>query len=103
MTLRPVSDKAEVSIEFPDKLYMGSFGRESRFDAAAEADGVVLRLARGGDHKRTVDIHLHHYLLADILAAIAGSIAARPPLDEAHREPLAAAAAALSDALSRRA
>lgn len=54
MTMRPVADKAEISIDFPDKAYMGSFGRESRFDAVAEADGVALRLARGGEQKREV-------------------------------------------------
>ena len=28
----PITDKAEVSIDFPDKFYMGSFGRGSRFE-----------------------------------------------------------------------
>jgi hypothetical protein len=30
---KPIPDKAEVAIEYPDKLYIGTFERSSRFDA----------------------------------------------------------------------
>lgn len=36
MSLHPIADKAEVSVDFPDKAYMGSFGRHSQFDAYAD-------------------------------------------------------------------
>ena len=56
MSLHPISDKAEVSVDFPDKVYIGSFGRHSQFDAYADDDSVAVRLvrprggsARGGD------------------------------------------------------
>ena len=57
MSLHPISDKAEVSVDFPDKAYIGSFTRHSQFDAYAHDDSVAIRLvgatwrgsARGGD------------------------------------------------------
>jgi hypothetical protein len=36
MSLHPISDKAEVFVDFPDKAYIGSFGRHSQFDAYAD-------------------------------------------------------------------
>jgi hypothetical protein len=35
MSLNPMADKAEVSVDFPDKAYIGSFRRNSQFDAYA--------------------------------------------------------------------
>ena len=32
---KPIPDKAEVALEYPDKLYIGTFERSSRFDAHA--------------------------------------------------------------------
>jgi hypothetical protein len=29
MSLHPITDKAEVSVDFPDKAYIGVFGRRS--------------------------------------------------------------------------
>lgn len=101
MSLKPITDRAEVAIDFPDKAYMGSFGRASAFEAAADGEGVTIRLARGGEEKRRVEIHLHHYLFAGVLADVAASLAARPPLDEAHRRVLLDAARALVAALDR--
>ncbi|MCC7271695.1 MAG: hypothetical protein IT561_03440 [Alphaproteobacteria bacterium] len=99
MSTQPIADKAEIAIEFPEKAYMGAFGRESRFDAAVESDSVMLRLSRAGDHKREVVIHLHFYLLADILQTVAASLRGQPPIDAVHREPLERAVAALHAAL----
>ena len=37
MSLHPIADKAEVSVDFPDKAYIGSFSRHSQFDATPTA------------------------------------------------------------------
>jgi hypothetical protein len=101
MTLKPITDRAEVAIDFPDKAYMGSFGQASSFEATADGEGVTIKLARSGEDRRTAQMHLHYYLVAGALADIAAALAARPPLDDAHREPLLAAARALVSALER--
>lgn len=46
--LKPITDKAEISVDCPDKLYFGAFGRLSRFEAHAEPESMAikLRLAR---------------------------------------------------------
>lgn len=98
MSLKPITDKAEVAVDFPDKTYMGSFGRASAFEVRADADGVMLRLARTGEEKRTAEIHLHYYLLADVLMELA-RVLPEQPLDAAHRGALDEAAAALQEAL----
>lgn len=98
--MHEIADKAEVTIDFPDKLYMGSFGRDCTFEARAEDDGVLIRLRRGGSEHRDVAIHLHHLLFADIVTALAASLAMRPPIDEVHRPPLLEAARALAAALT---
>jgi len=51
MSLHPISDKAEVSLDFPDKAYIGSFGRHSQFDAYAEDDSIAVGLVRPGDDR----------------------------------------------------
>jgi hypothetical protein len=95
----PVPDKAEVSIDFPDKFYMGSFPRDAKFEARAENDGLFIKLTRMGGNRRQVEIHLHHYLLADILSEWAVSLANEPPMQEDHRERLLAALAQIADTL----
>jgi hypothetical protein len=98
--MRPVTDRAEVSIDFPDKAYIGSFGHAASFAATAAPDGVDLKLSHAGA-KRTVDVHLHWYLFADIVDEIAASLEGRPALiDEAHRPVLADAVARLATALA---
>jgi hypothetical protein len=97
--MHPITDKAEVAIDFPDKFYSGGFGRDSAFEARAEADGVMIRLVRAGGEKREAQIHLHHFLLASILDDLAQSIAGREPIDEVHRLPLLDAARKLAAAL----
>ena len=47
-SMKPVIDKAEVSIDFPDKAYMGSFGRHSGFEVRADEEEVMLKLAHSG-------------------------------------------------------
>jgi hypothetical protein len=58
--MHPITDKAEVAIDFPDKFYMGGFGLDCAFEARAEDEGVLVRLVRPSGEKRAVEIHLHH-------------------------------------------
>jgi hypothetical protein len=102
MPLHPIADKAEVSVEFPDKAYIGSFGRNSQFDAYTDADSVAIKLVRPGDERREAVMHLHYGLLAEILAELARSLAKREPLDEQHRTELSEAARQLCAALEPR-
>ncbi len=99
--MHPIADKAEVAIDFPDKLYMGGFGRDSAFEAKADEDGVLIRLVRAGGEKRVVKIHIHYLLLADILDDLAISLAAREPIDVVHGQPLMEAGQRFAAALKR--
>ena len=98
---KPVPDKAEVTIEYPDKLYMGTFERSSRFDAHLDQTGLSLTLERKGDvsTQKAVHIHIHYGLLSEILHELARTAAAIPADDEDHRSSVADAAAALHNAL----
>jgi len=61
--MHPIADKAEITVDFPQKFYMGQFGHHSSFDAAIETDGVLIRLSRQDDGKREAQIHLHYCCL----------------------------------------
>ena len=98
----PISDKAEVSVDFPDKAYIGSFSRHSQFDAYADDDSVAIRLVRPGEDRREAVMHLHYGLLADILVELAKSLASRPELDKQHRTDLNEAAQQLCRSLEPR-
>lgn len=102
MPFHPIADEAEISVDFPDKAYMGSFGRNSQFDARADADSAVIRLVRPGEDRREAVMHLHYGLLAEILAELARSLTLRDPLDEQHRAELSEAANQLAASLERR-
>ncbi len=93
---KPITDKAEVSIDFPEKFYMGSFGRESRFEVTADRDGVHLHLDRQGAERRHVGFHLHYYLLEGILAALGEAIATVEDLPAHHRQRLVEVSKALA-------
>ena len=97
--MKSISDKAEVSVDFPDKTYMGSFGRESSFDVKVESDEVLLRLVRAGAERREIAVHLHYYLLADILKENGQGLAGHDFLDESHRAALVDGVAALATSL----
>ncbi len=97
--MKSISDKAEVSVDFPDKTYMGSFGRESSFDVKVEPDEVLLRLVRAGEERREIAVHLHYYLLADMLKEIGRGLAGNDFLDESHLGALSEGVAALAAAL----
>jgi len=100
---KPIPDKAEVALEYPDKLYIGSFERSSRFDAHLEANGIALIFERPGaeDVHKSVHMHIHFGLFADILRELAATVSRVPKDDIMHREQLAQAAAALHAALTR--
>ncbi len=98
--MKSITDRAEVSIDFPDKAYMGAFGRESSFDVKVEAEEVLLRIIRPGEERREIAIHLHYYLLADILKELGQGLAREKALDEAHLEAMRVGAKALVRALS---
>jgi hypothetical protein len=90
----PITDKAEVSIDFPDKFYVGSFGRGSRFDVTADAEGVHIHLDRTGEEKRHVGFHVHYPLLADILRAMAEAVVKQDGIEPWQRDKLKDALAA---------
>jgi len=98
--MRPITDHAEVAIEFPDKSYMGGFGHAAAFSAHAAPDRVEIKLASHGGPKRAVDIHFHWFMFADLIDEIAASLEGRQlPASPAHRESLAQAVARLAAAL----
>jgi hypothetical protein len=41
---KPITDKAEVAVEYPDKLYIGTFAHTARFDAHIDRTGISLTL-----------------------------------------------------------
>ena len=96
--MKPIPDKAEVALEYPDKLYIGTFERSSDFDAHIDAMGIALTLHRGGDEsvRKSVRLHIHCALFAEMLTDLARSVG---KLDKAHRAVLAQSATALATAL----
>jgi hypothetical protein len=94
---KPIPDKAEVALEYPDKLYIGTFERSARFEAHFDATGVSLALSRPGDAdtRKSVHMHLQYALFAEILFDLAKTASAMPPDDAAHRTALRDAAKAL--------
>ena len=99
---RPIPDKAEVALEYPDKLYIGTFQNPSRFDAHLYETGVSLTLDRTGDAdaRKSVRMHFHYGLFADILHDLAKTVALIPPEDAVHKDALRTAAEALYRSLS---
>jgi hypothetical protein len=98
---RPIPDKAEVVLEYPEKFYAGTFERSARFDAHFDNAGVSLLLDHPGDAdtRKSIHLHLHCALFADILGDLAKTTAAisTDPID--HRKLLGEAAKALQEAL----
>ena len=98
---KPIPDKAEVALEYPDKLYIGTFERTARFDAHLDETGISLSLHRLGDAdtRKSVRMHFHYALFAEILRDLAKTVTAVPLSDSAHRDALKDAAKALYRAL----
>ncbi|HSE79455.1 MAG TPA: hypothetical protein VLG66_15760 [Alphaproteobacteria bacterium] len=99
MTMRPVPDRAEVSVDFPDKTYMGAFGRNAKFEAMCRPNDVVLKLRQTGAERRDVELHIHHMLFVDVLDDLAQSARTPGTVDPEHRREFAAACRRLADAL----
>ena len=101
---KPIPDKAEVALEYPDKLYIGTFRRTARFDAHLDETGISLSLHRSGaaDVRKTVRMHFHYALFAEILRDLAKTVSSVPPADAAHRDELREGAEALYQALDPR-
>jgi hypothetical protein len=95
--MKPIPDKAEVALEYPDKFYVGTFERSARFDAHLDQTGISLTLYRTGDieTRRSVHMHFHYALFANILRDLAKTVSAMPLEDAAHREAVREAAKAL--------
>jgi len=98
---KPIPDKAEVALEYPDKLYIGTFERTARFDAHLDKTGISLTLQRTGaaETRRSIRMHLHYGLFAEILNELAKTVSALPADDAEHRTALGEAARALYGAL----
>ena len=98
---KPITDKAEVALEYPDKYYIGTFERSSRFDAHLDRDGISLGLYRSGeaDQRKSIRMHFHYALFAEILQELARTVAALPLADAEHRNALREGAKALYQAL----
>ena len=98
---KPIADKAEVALEYPDKFYSGTFERSSRFEATMDKTGVLLVLERPGSEeiRRSVHIHVNYGLFADILQQLSSHVTAIPA-DDIHLDQLRRAAAALDRALN---
>ena len=99
--MKPITDKAEISIDFPDKAYIGSFGHHSAFAVGAEAEALRLKFAHPGEDGRSAEVILHYFLLADIIAEAAAAIGRlNGGLDDTHRAALHAAAKKLEATLN---
>ena len=90
---KPISDKAEIAIEYPDKLYVGTFERSSRFEAHLDPTGISLVLEHPGseDVRKSVHMHLNFGLFADILRDLASTVGRIPKDDILHHDQLALA------------
>jgi hypothetical protein len=97
---KPIIDKAEVSIDLPNRFYHGSFGRSSNYDVKVDEVGVHIALDHRGEEPRHVAFHLHHYLFTGILEAIANEITEKNELPDMDSDRLREAATKLAQALS---
>lgn len=98
---KPIADQAEVAVEYPDKLYIGTFERTARFDAHFDQNGIALNFYRPGpsDTRKTVRMHLPYVLFAEILRELARTAGSLQKDDIVHREELQDAAKRLYVAL----
>lgn len=98
---KPISDRAEIALEYPDKLYVGTFERSSRFEAHLDTTGIALILERPGaeDVRKSVHMHINFGLFADILRDLASTVGRIPKDDVLHHDQLAQAVTELHKAL----
>ena len=98
---KPIADKAEIALEYPDKLYVGTFERSSRFEARLDSAGIALILERPGtdDVRKSIHMHINFGLFADILRELAKTVGRIPKDDVLHHDQLAQAVDELQQAL----
>jgi hypothetical protein len=98
---KPVPDKAEIALEYPDKLYVGTFEHSSRFEAHLDPTGFALVLERPGadDVRKSIHLHINFGLFAGILNELASSVTRIPKDDILHRDQLTQAVGQLHRAL----
>jgi hypothetical protein len=98
---KPVPDKAEIALEYPDKLYVGTFEHSSRFEAHLDPTGFTLVLERPGaeDVRKSIHMHINFGLFASILSELASTVSGIPKDDILHRELLTQAVAEFHRAL----
>ena len=56
---KPISDKAEVAVEYPDKLYIETFAHTARFDAHLDQTGISLTLELPGPEEQRKSVRMH--------------------------------------------
>ncbi len=93
---KPISDSAEVSLDFPDKFFVGSFGHHSSYDVVADEHCVHVKLEHNEGAKRCVVFHLHYLFLADLLTSMGQAMTANGPKDSTQRQALTEAAGVLN-------
>ena len=98
---KPLADKAEIALEYPDKLYVGTFERTSRFEAHLDPTGIALIFERPGaeDVRKSIHMHINFGLFADILRELASTVGRIPKDDILHHDQLAQAVTELHRAL----
>jgi hypothetical protein len=96
---KPIIDKAEVSIDLPNRFYHGSFSRSSSYDVKVDEVGVHIALDHRGEQPRHVAFHLHHFLFSGILEAVADEITEKNELPDMDSDRLREAATKLAQAL----
>ena len=101
---KPVPGKAEIAVEYPDKLYIGTFSETARFDAHLDGRGISLSLHRPGsvDVRKSVHMHFDYGLFGEILRDLAKTVAALPADDAVRSTALRDAAEAFYLALQAR-
>ncbi|MDO8399374.1 MAG: hypothetical protein Q7T45_16300 [Bradyrhizobium sp.] len=100
---KSVPDKAEIALEYPDKFYVGTFEKSSRFEAHLDPTGFALVLERPGaeDVRKSIHMHIAFGLLAGILCELAATVGQIPEDDILHRDQLTEAVTQLYRALTK--
>ena len=98
---KPIPDKAEIALEYPDKLYVGTFERSSHFEAHLDPTGIALILEHPGteDVRKSIHMHINFGLFADILHELASTVGRIPKDDILHHDQLTLAVTELRKAL----
>ena len=99
---KPISDRAEIALEYPEKLYIGTFERSSRFEAHVDPSGISLTLEHPGtdDVRKSIHMHFNFGLFADILRDLASTVGDIPKDDIVHHDQLVQAVTELQRALA---